>query len=310
MACDSFPLFVRLPEELRRMVWQLSLPPPEPEVCIACPLNAGGQPPNFTAILPLTVDTAFSALMHVCRESRRFAESTSASGIRYRTSEVAGCLVPFRPFIPELDTFYIARGTVPAAKALILRHRELASTIQHVAVDGNLARNPALRAVLPVARYCPILESLSVVLPQTLPPPDDQGKVVSEMWRFPQPYRRCKLALASDELPESLPATQFASLFGTGEKYDVWCSMTRVLRRHFRHKTMAEGPPVPLPMFKAKVFNIRGKNGVWIKGYKDQSKYAHIKEPPGPGMDRDRNPEISRVIERDGIWEEREQRID
>lgn len=76
----SFPQFSRLPVELQLAIWELAVADPQPEVCIAWPMNIDAEasiPPEEPA-LPFTVDTAWPA-------------------------------VPYRRFIPAIDTLYCGR---------------------------------------------------------------------------------------------------------------------------------------------------------------------------------------------------------
>ena len=78
-------LFNNLPFELRHLVWQLSLPDDEPEVLILRETNLEKNEDGIPQLMP--VDTAFPALIHVCRESRSFV--VQHSGIRFRFSPEA-----------------------------------------------------------------------------------------------------------------------------------------------------------------------------------------------------------------------------
>ncbi|KAH9238022.1 hypothetical protein K456DRAFT_1721613 [Colletotrichum gloeosporioides 23] len=96
-----------LPPEIRAMVWKFSLPDDVPEVCVF-------QKPSIYAtsvFSTLVVDTAFPALVHVCRETRYFVFNTKISGISFRYSDLAGCDTPYRPFRNELDTLLNAYGS-------------------------------------------------------------------------------------------------------------------------------------------------------------------------------------------------------
>ena len=95
----SFNRFKRLPAELRAYIWRLSLPEDESEVCVIWWEGNG---------LPLLVDTGFSCDARMF-ESRAIAQ---ASGIQFRDSAVAGCLVPYRPFDTALDILYWGLGSL------------------------------------------------------------------------------------------------------------------------------------------------------------------------------------------------------
>ena len=102
----SFLQFSRLPIELQLAIWELAVPDPEPEVCIVWPMNIDDEasiPPEEPA-LPFTVDTAWPAVAHVCHAAR---EAVLAPGaVRLRHSPAAGIAVPYRRFIPAIDTLY------------------------------------------------------------------------------------------------------------------------------------------------------------------------------------------------------------
>lgn len=124
--------FNRLPREIKLLIWELALPDDVPEVCILWPLVLRME--NDVPTIPLLVDTAFPALMHVCREWRDFVLT---SGLRLRQSTLAGCPVPFRAFRPELDTLYISS----------FNHRALCADIHDGLVDESIlseAENIAL----------------------------------------------------------------------------------------------------------------------------------------------------------------------
>lgn len=108
-----FYLFGSLPTEIRCRIWQLTIDlDPEPEVCLPWPFNlehgyGKHQVLERLPVLPLTVDLPFPVAMHVCSEARSHTLNTATSGVRFRSSSLAGCLVPFREFMPDLDTLYI-----------------------------------------------------------------------------------------------------------------------------------------------------------------------------------------------------------
>lgn len=119
-ATGQFGMFGDLPPEIRLRIWLLTIPDDEEEVCICWPNgpstsfeeDAQFQPFDDLPVLPLTVDTAFPAAMHVCRESRALVQNTKLSGVRFRASYVARCMTPFRCFRPELDVLYVDNESV------------------------------------------------------------------------------------------------------------------------------------------------------------------------------------------------------
>lgn len=105
--------FLKVPQEIRDMIWKRTLPTHdevEPEICFLDESNSeyvmsegnGGE-----ARLKLTVYTAFPVLMHVCHKTRAFVQHSMISGIQFRPGPNGDNLqVPFRQFRPEIDTLY------------------------------------------------------------------------------------------------------------------------------------------------------------------------------------------------------------
>ncbi len=185
-----FTRFKRLPAELRAYIWRLSLPEDESEVCVIW-WEGGG--------LPLLVDTGFPVAMHVCFESRAIAQ---ASGIQFRDSAVAGCLVPYRPFDTALDILY----WVLESPVSIYQTRNLDSLkdVQHLAVEvqrADAGLSSFFRNMFPEPRALP---NVSMVLPdaQLLVMPDAQLALMScqrqNTW---QPSSRYKLVRLDENGP-------------------------------------------------------------------------------------------------------------
>ncbi|KAF0320191.1 hypothetical protein GQ607_012612 [Colletotrichum asianum] len=148
-----------LPPEIRAMVWKFSLPDDVPEVCVF-------QKPSIYAtsvFSTLVVDTAFPALVHVCRETRYFVFNTKISGITFRYSDLAGCDTPYRPFRNELDTLLNAHGSgvnhIPT---------DVDSTVETMSSAHNVDDIDAMREVWELSYIVssfPDLERLAVRVP-------------------------------------------------------------------------------------------------------------------------------------------------
>lgn len=182
----AFPLFNDLPLELRQLVWHFSLPADEPEVFLLrmAHLTTEDDPSE-----PMTVDTAFPVLMHVCRESRDWV--LQHSGTRFRSStEAGGCEVvaPFRRFLPELDTMYWDRDVQERLWAVMYTNTNVSSWLSqllHVAIPGNTTSS-TMSLTDCIISFCPELRSLSVVFPDSR----DDNRVGTV---FVAPERRCQL---------------------------------------------------------------------------------------------------------------------
>lgn len=180
----AFTLFSDLPFELRQLIWQLALPDDVPEVLILQPENLGLLGRD-TIPEPMTVDTAFPALMHACRESRDFV--LKHGGLRFRSSRKARCEVPFRPFRSDLDTAFWNQDLLPylwdtfcsASLNLWL------SQLQHLAIASSRAFR-GKHVTDCIARHCPELRCLSLVF-------SDSSNNNWAMSRFVEPKRRHKL---------------------------------------------------------------------------------------------------------------------
>ena len=186
-----------LPLELRQEIWRFSLPTDDddiPEVCIAWPLYAGGArkiEPEENFFLgglptrPFIVDVGFPVAMHVCRESRAFVTS-KLSGVRFRESPAAECMVPFRHFRPELDIMYFSFWNggqiIDQGGPRVSGHWW--ADLRHLALDANRAHAVSLPEF--ILHYLPKLETLSVVLP-------DSSNNNTVLVQSKPPTRRCRL---------------------------------------------------------------------------------------------------------------------
>ncbi|KAI0843388.1 hypothetical protein F5Y06DRAFT_291298 [Hypoxylon sp. FL0890] len=154
-----FGLFTSLPPEIRIIIWTFALPRDVPELCFP-------QPAGILEFTSPTVYTNYPAIIHVCREARCLAQSK----IRLTYSSKTKCIVPHRPFRPELDIVYIAvsRGRDPDGLPSLymipdLWDSELAKQVQHVVItpeDASLRRMWA--QVANALRYLPKLRTIHV----------------------------------------------------------------------------------------------------------------------------------------------------
>ncbi|KAJ4304312.1 hypothetical protein N0V88_001925 [Collariella sp. IMI 366227] len=186
--------FTGFPFELRHLIWGFALPDDdEPEVLILEAVHVlERQEDGGTE--PMVVDTAFPALMHVCRESRNFVVNNAGRfGIQFRDCPVDAAAasytisVPCRPFRPELDTIYwnhamteLMRHGGDDAWLSVLRHLALASPSPPVWLRNDMPHY--------ILTSCPELRSLSVVVTGSS---DDSP--VREAVALPPKGRRCKL---------------------------------------------------------------------------------------------------------------------
>jgi hypothetical protein len=182
---QTFTLFGRLPLELRLMIWRFALPDDEPEVFILrgvhMPSGNEEEPPEA-----MTVDTAFPALMHTCRESRDFV--LRRGGLRFRPCPEAGCDSPFRDFRPELDTVFWNEDLYDPLWSYVDNtdaHARWLSQLRHLAIPSStsLIGQHTTECVI---EHCPELQTFSVVFPDS----ETGGK---PQLSFAEPQRRCKL---------------------------------------------------------------------------------------------------------------------
>ncbi|KAK4099394.1 hypothetical protein N658DRAFT_498530 [Parathielavia hyrcaniae] len=182
----SFPLFCDFPVELQLAIWALALPDLEPEVCIVWPLQIMNFPiADEEPALPFTVDTAWPAVAHVCRTARQVAHTSRA--LRLRHSPNAGFAVPYRHFIPAIDTLYWGRNQAEAMYTFLLKpeNASFARELRQIAVEvaGTYPHDQLANIIRQRAVY---LKTLSFVLPST------QGSHSTTLSFLP-PARRCRL---------------------------------------------------------------------------------------------------------------------
>ena len=202
----SFPLFSSFPVEIQLAIWAFAaILDPEPEVCLAWPLNINeyNRPPEQPA-LPFTVDTAWPTVAHVCRAARDAALNSGA--IQLRHSSLAGFAVPFRHFIPAIDTLYWGQFQA-GAMYLFLKEPEnanIARDLRHISLDltgwyplSDLAELIRQRAV--------DLCTLSMVLPNT-------ANLPSASLKFLPPTRRCRLRTIPDSALDEITIARVAFL--------------------------------------------------------------------------------------------------
>ncbi|KAJ3477083.1 hypothetical protein NLG97_g8936 [Lecanicillium saksenae] len=193
-----------LPKEIREAIWLLSIPEEEPEVCLLWPVvlheRYEGQR-GVQATQPLLVDTAWPVAMHVCSDSRSVMHNQKLSGLLFRDSSSAGCLVPYRAFRPELDTLYWggesfeAMMTGPGAISRTVAAMPVLASIQSLALELRWACNEPSVLLSSRPRYFPALRTIAVVLPSS-----KGSAVVDHRMGFRQPARRCKLETISPEV--------------------------------------------------------------------------------------------------------------
>ncbi|KAI1117587.1 hypothetical protein F5Y14DRAFT_354742 [Nemania sp. NC0429] len=151
-------LFNRLAPELRQMIWKEAVleAMETPEVLILLPryLFRGIHSLDKDAPFP-PVNTAFPAVMHVNREARQIAlmHVQMADIGPYPWNK---CLVPQRPFRPEIDILYASHTLNP----LIEFCRADVMKVQHLALDYG----PHIeRAFVPLVERLPALRTLRYV---------------------------------------------------------------------------------------------------------------------------------------------------
>ncbi|KAI1872386.1 uncharacterized protein JN550_004105 [Neoarthrinium moseri] len=177
-----------LPCELRAMIWNRVEQEDIQEVCILL-----ADHDQRRVLAPLTVDTAFPVLMHVCRESR----ASAAARTRFRFSPAARIRTPFRRFRPELDILCVpgmdallyGRAAPPPGQSL---HQEAEDEGGEDSPPLPLVRHLALGFwTQPMAAFVlvtfPRLRSLSLVLRR----PD--GQPMRAGTGLGIPVRRCQL---------------------------------------------------------------------------------------------------------------------
>jgi hypothetical protein len=200
---ESFTLFTRFPVELQLAIWALAIPDPEPEVCIVWPLEimqyAGEEP-----ALPFVVDTAWPAVAHVCRTARQAVLESGAVRLRY--SKNARIPVPYRHFIPSIDTLYWGRDQAGAMHAFFLKPENAAFTrdLRHVAVEIPATYPPSQLGDI-IRQGAVFCRTLSLVLPSST---GEQSTSPS----FLPPARRCRLRDLSDGALSDIKLTKVSFL--------------------------------------------------------------------------------------------------
>ncbi len=188
----SFPLFPSFPVEIQLAVWAFAaVPDPEPEVCLVWPLRLDkfARPPE-EPVLPFIVDTAWPAVAHVCRAAREVALKSGA--VRLRHSSLAGFAVPYRHFIPAIDTLFWGRSQYHTMCIFLNRpeNAHIARDLRHLALDAS-AFSPASEVAELIRKKAIYLQTLRIVVPGTT---DLKNDAVS----FIPPARRCRLRNISD----------------------------------------------------------------------------------------------------------------
>ena len=198
-----FPLFSNFPAELQLAIWALGVPDPEPEVCIVWPLSIE-QYSDKEPALPLIVDTTWPAVAHVCRNAR---SAVLESGVlRLRQSPTAGFAVPYRHFIPVIDTLYWGRYQAGAMHRFLRQPENaiFARDLRHIAVELT-ATYPQSELAELIRQRAVFLRTLSVVLPTTT---DSSSTAAS----FLPPARRCRLRDITGQMLHEIKLTQVPAL--------------------------------------------------------------------------------------------------
>jgi hypothetical protein len=189
----SFPLFSSFPVEIQLAVWAFAaVLDPQPDVCLVWPLHLDryDTPPD-QPVLPYIVDTVWPAVIHVCRAAREAALKSGAVQLRY--SPLAGFAVPYRHFIPAIDTLYWGDFQASAMRLFLNQpeNASLARDLRHLSVELR-ASYPSDKLAEFIREKAVDLRTLSIVFPATADVP-----------RYPQaflpPARRCRLRNMSDE---------------------------------------------------------------------------------------------------------------
>lgn len=110
------------------------MPDPEPEVCIVWPLAIQYWKAEKPA-LPFMVDTAWPAVVHVCRDARAILLRSGLVRLRY--SQLAGFDVPCREFNPCIDTLYWNRDQIEAMGIFFKEPEnvDLMCSLRHIAIE-------------------------------------------------------------------------------------------------------------------------------------------------------------------------------
>ncbi|KAI3319645.1 hypothetical protein HD806DRAFT_508644 [Xylariaceae sp. AK1471] len=177
-----FTRFPLLPPELRQAIWGVFIHslPDKSELLIHEPSDF----PQLANAGTPTVYTGYPTIMHVNQEARYIAQMHTS----FVNSPSAQCMVPVRPFRPELDVLYIPRE----AWRTFFLFREFhygdswLSQLQHVAVDFILSTNPA--TFFRQVRHIPAVRTLRFVLASEEGPFNPSSMLV-----LPKPITRCAL---------------------------------------------------------------------------------------------------------------------
>ncbi|KAI0809739.1 hypothetical protein GGR55DRAFT_649051 [Xylaria sp. FL0064] len=185
---NTFCYFPELPPELRLLIWEQTvlMAADHSEVLILVPQHVfplSLYHMSATGRFPL-VNTGFPVAMHVSREARDVA-------LRLVMLERLGrgrwnkCLVPQRPFRPEIDTLYAARTAIPTNDFCY----EDVQTVQHLALDwSNHIAFDMANFFLFAARGMAALRTIRFVLHGP-----SQPVLCSDPGVVPLPHRRCAL---------------------------------------------------------------------------------------------------------------------
>lgn len=171
------------------MIWGLSLPEDEPEVCISWPTYIDGYQQLQE---PYLVDVAFPVLMHICRETRQFALAppTEHSHLspRFRFSKEADCRVPYRHFRPELDTIYITSWHYDQVLRMYEFNHQIIRQSVHLAVEMCVWGMSSYWFLDFVFKHMQNIKTISVVFPSS---ESDRYNFDNDI--FQPPTRRCRL---------------------------------------------------------------------------------------------------------------------
>lgn len=196
------------------MIWDEAMPEDIPEVCILPPEDEDEGNANSDQMdddsedddddetclgdeSSLTVDTAFSVLMHICHESR--AHALQRTRLRFSSNHPAasdgscggGIATPFRRFRPELDVLFVPPGRTQAVRGpsprLFRRVRHVALAYWRPLCTAAPLRPPSAACVFTAF---PRVEAISIVVPSSkeLPSSQRSGRLYA-----PLPARRCRL---------------------------------------------------------------------------------------------------------------------
>ncbi|KAI0429254.1 hypothetical protein F5Y09DRAFT_310872 [Xylaria sp. FL1042] len=179
-APSCFTLFNSLPPELRQMIWATLVDSIEDrsEVLIH-------EPSGFVRSSPSpTVFTGFPAPLHVNREARSIARKR----LTLVKCPTAPCMVPVRPFRPELDVLYIPWEAWRSFFLLKeLQYGDLwLSKLQHVAVD--LCICTGFTVFFHHVHHMPSVRTLRLLLAS-----DHDNYNHNSMLILPHPMARCSL---------------------------------------------------------------------------------------------------------------------